>query len=124
MFNLRIIMANLTALSITANCNYLHIDHCHTERAARGRFCVRMENIQSKCQQQHERQPRAPTEQGFLTSRSHGAGPGGNHTTRSVRKRFYLERTSWWDYTWKHFGFNGFHQPAGQTPLHPTDRWI
>lgn len=122
MFNLRIIMANLTALSITANCNYLRIDHCHTERAARGRFCVQIENIQSKCQQQHERQPRAPTEQGFLTSRSHGADPGGNHTTRSVRKRIYLranilvglhpEKLKVYHHR--------FHQPAGQTHLHPT----
>lgn len=29
MFNFRIITVNPTALSIIANCNYLHIDHCH-----------------------------------------------------------------------------------------------
>lgn len=57
MFNLRIIMANRTALSIIANCNYLHIDHCHMKEAIKereGGFCVRIENIQSKCHGKHD----------------------------------------------------------------------
>lgn len=67
MFNLRMITVNRTALSIIANCNYLHIHHCHMSRAITARhFCVRAGNIQStRCGRRrpgtsiHEQDPRA-----------------------------------------------------------------
>lgn len=63
MFNLGIIVVNLAALSIMANCNYLHIDHCHMRGAIKASSVCEWKNIQSKCHMRHEQHPEAVIEQ-------------------------------------------------------------